>query len=59
VIAIDVTDLPQPDSPDQADDLAGRDVEADAVDRDGVRLAAAAEGDPQVAHLQQRGRGRG
>ncbi len=54
MIASEVTDLPQPDSPTRPTVWPGRDVEADAVDGAERLLALPGEGDAQVAHRQQR-----
>ena len=56
--ALPIVDLPEPDSPTTPSGLAGRDVEADAVDggRRVPRLAAGAVADDEVADLQDGGR---
>ena len=56
MIAVPVIDLPAPDSPDHAQHLAGRDVEAHVVDRH-QRPAPRVELDAQVADAEQ-GRGK-
>ena len=51
-------DLPQPDGPSDRDELAGRDREVDAIDRDDVGLAGAAEDSRGVLDLDRQARSR-
>ena len=54
MMASPVSVFPAPDSPDDAEDLARRDIERDPVERD-QRAPSGGEFDAQIANRKQRG----